>query len=351
LDILGQYFTPLAEQAEKDNPSNFTYIADRGRYGYFDARSFVNNSGQVFETWEDYYGPVERNGDKFTNLFQLNIRNAEYDHSSGYITVSGYANNSEVAPQAFESENIIVFTDGYCASACTIFMHLMRHQAKVKTIVAGGRPQLGPMQYVGGVKGSLDLPLEYISNQTKYLYEHAPKEIIERANKTLLKSIMDYSSYLSLRSFSPEALPSVNGQNAISQYDASETPLQFVNEAADCRIWWQPAHILNITTLWDTVGQQAFGLNGTKPYSLCVKGSTNDPTSLSGNGTFYDDGHLTNVTGYDPDNNGTASGTEDGDDSGSINGTNGAGSLYHGKMSMVVLALCLFLALALETEL
>ncbi|KIW13034.1 hypothetical protein PV08_08221 [Exophiala spinifera] len=345
LDVLGQYFTPLAEQAQRDDPSNLTYLTDRGRYGYFDARSFVNDSGQIFDSWDDFYGPVDRNGDKFTNLFQLYIRNADYDHSSGAITVSGYANNSEIAPQPFDPENIITFTDGYCASACTIFMHLMRYQAKVKTIVAGGRPQMGPMQYVGGVKGSLDMPLDYVYNQTKYLYDHAPKEMIERANKTLLKSILDYGSYLQLRSVSPQALPSVNGQNAISQYDSSETPLQFVTEAADCRIWFQPIHMVNITALWDTVGQQAFGLNDTKPYSLCVKGSTNDPTSLNGNGTFYDDGRLANVTGYDPDNNGTVSGTEDGNNSGSIDGTNGASSLSNGPTILMVLALCSFSAL------
>jgi hypothetical protein len=48
--------------------------------------------------------------------------------------------------------------DGFCASTCSIFSELMKNLGGVQSIAVGGRPQLGPMQGVGGVKGSVTNP-------------------------------------------------------------------------------------------------------------------------------------------------------------------------------------------------
>jgi hypothetical protein len=88
--------------------------------------------------------------------------------------------------------------------------------------------------------------------------------------------------------------------NAISQYDATRTPLQFVYEAADCRIWYQPNHLHDIRSLWTTVANTAFGLGGVQQYAYCVNGSTNHPSSLSGDPGLYNNGQIANVTGYVP---------------------------------------------------
>ncbi len=40
----------------------------------------------------------------------------------------------------------------------------MREQGKVQTVVMGGRPQNGPMQGVGGTKGTQVLPFDVIYN-------------------------------------------------------------------------------------------------------------------------------------------------------------------------------------------
>lgn len=48
--------------------------------------------------------------------------------NSGGIDISGYLNRSNITTQPFKAENIVVVTDGYCASTCTIFSELMRQQ-------------------------------------------------------------------------------------------------------------------------------------------------------------------------------------------------------------------------------
>ena len=45
-------------------------------------------------------------------------------------------------------------TDGLCSSACAIFMEMMHHSAGVRTVVAGGRPDYGPMQAPSGSRGA-----------------------------------------------------------------------------------------------------------------------------------------------------------------------------------------------------
>ena len=48
---------------------------------------------------------------------------------------------------------MVLVYDGDCASACAHFSELMRVQTQVPSVVFGGRPQYGPMQAVGSVRG------------------------------------------------------------------------------------------------------------------------------------------------------------------------------------------------------
>ena len=76
----------------------------------------------------------------------------------------------------------------------------------------------------------------------------------------------------------------VNGRNAFRLGDTTNTPLQYVFDAADCRIWWTPELAVNAMALWTRVSQVAFrdrsGLRYTSKY--CVAGSTGHPTAVSG---------------------------------------------------------------------
>lgn len=72
----------------------------------------------------------------------------------------------------------------------------------------------------------------------------------------------------------------VNLKDNLRQNDASGTPLEFMYEAADCRMWFTAPMITDVTELWKGVADRMFK-NGT---SECVKGSTGDPTSVSAGG-------------------------------------------------------------------
>lgn len=61
--------------------------------------------------------------------------------------------------------------------------------------------------------------------------------------------------------------------------DESETPLQFIYEAADCRLFYTPEMISDGSAAWKAAARV---MNG--DYDMCISNSTNHPTSITGSG-------------------------------------------------------------------
>ena len=61
--------------------------------------------------------------------------------------------------------------------------------------------------------------------------------------------------------------------------DETDTPLQFVYQAADCRLFFTPEMITDGTAAWKAAVRV---MNG--DYEACVRDSTKHPTSLTGSG-------------------------------------------------------------------
>lgn len=119
----------------------------------FDYRADMTQNGTDFTSWSQKFGPHEFYGDEFTSIIRWNLSDPFSLPGSG-IVVDGYGTRSNVTQvQRWASKDIIVMYDGYCASTCTIFSELMTSQGNVQTVAMGGRPQVGSMQAVGGVKG------------------------------------------------------------------------------------------------------------------------------------------------------------------------------------------------------
>ena len=84
------------------------------------------------------------------------------------IWVTGYGDRT-MPPGTlppFDSRNVVLITDGTCASACTIVYERFTNGHSVPTITLGRRPLTGPMQAAGSTKdstawpnGGLDSPL------------------------------------------------------------------------------------------------------------------------------------------------------------------------------------------------
>ena len=258
--------------------------------------------------WSDLYGPQEYHGDNYTNLFSRKYYNPDVTLANDDLIVSGYGNLSSLPSHPFKSENMILFSDGACDSACTIFSHFLTWEGKVKQIAVGGRPQEGLMQAIGGTRGSQVEEFADIMSYTTGLQELSPLAFATQANQTELGTIARLGSYVIQRTVNPSQpnQASVNLFNSIAQDDFSLTPLQFAYEAADCRIFWTAEMVLNVSMIWTKVADV---WNGN--FTDCVAGSTGQPSSLSGNATLKNGGVAANVSaseepGSSPSANATA---------------------------------------------
>lgn len=142
---------------------------------------------------------------------------------------------------------------------------MMTHQAGVRTIVVGGRPEPGPMQATSGSRGALAYSGDYIDADIYLLNTTTNGADMSSVLPVLNKRTHERDSGMYL---------TVAGFNLRDQVrsGAGGPPLQFTYEAADCRLYWTLDNALNMTQLWsDAAGAMwpDLGLNAS-----CVPGST-----------------------------------------------------------------------------
>ncbi|CAG8416334.1 unnamed protein product [Penicillium salamii] len=223
--------------------------------------SWLNWKSQVkpdqktdFESWKDLFGPHDILGIPSSSLIA-------YDNFSMSSTsespISGYGDiDLDPAEPAFKAEDIIL--------------------ASVRTIAFGGRPSHGPMQGMGGVKGSQVYRLKDISD----IVEIATPVIQENSNSSdpiVAPEDMDHFNDIfpiPLSDF-PLTLTTgfVNLLNAFKPTNHS-LPRQFIYEAAECRRYFTLDNIIAPETLWASAADAMF-YGGD-----CVPGSTNGTGSL-----------------------------------------------------------------------
>jgi len=223
----------------------------------FNYRSDLDVNSENFESWQDKFGPgLEQKGDNFTNLFRWNLSDTLTPLNSGGIYIHGYGPLSNYTQAPFAAEDIVVVTDGYCASTCTIFSELMRQRAGVKYISLGGRPRDGITQAVGGVKGTNNYPWDYIQFVAQFTIGNlsTPEEGAQ-LNKTELGDYYDDTPFIR----SSNNAVNVNFRDGIRDGDETDTPLQFVYEPSDCRILYTKAMTVDVTAIWKAVADSTWG--------------------------------------------------------------------------------------------
>ncbi|OTB04220.1 hypothetical protein M426DRAFT_11842 [Hypoxylon sp. CI-4A] len=264
--------------------------------------------GGNFSTVDEVLGPVTLQDDRFTAY-------ARHPLQANNFNLTGTGSRSDPPPAVFEPENIVLLTDGNCGSTCTIFSYLMIFQAGVKTVTVGGRPQLGPMQSIGGTEGSQVIAFNEIagvSAQALGIAKEQDADAAAAAASTEELSVLA-EGYAVARAASPD-YGSVNFKSAFAPSDAS-TPLQFAYEPANCRFFYTAAMISSPELVW----RYAVGATWLDPDALCVQGSmtpvnttkTLDPAFRTKN----DSNNNNNTTTDGNGDNGTDAGqTEDDDD-------------------------------------
>lgn len=241
----------------------------------FDIDSYVNMKGDKFESWDEYNGPEDTDGYNFTELANWDFENQILSQSSGGLIVSGYQNRTDLPDQVFKAEDMVLVTDGTCGSTCTIFANLLKLNG-VKSLVVGGRPRDGPVQAIGGVKGSQVVGFDLIYTAVSSLMtEYVTDQERRKLQGTEIGEIFRGGKYILARTVGDGQGGRVNYRNSISRDDKSKTPRQFVNEPADCRIWMTPKMQTDMNKFWSTAAKVAFGKGECTPGSV-APGSGSD---------------------------------------------------------------------------
>ncbi|KAI9819463.1 MAG: hypothetical protein M1827_006911 [Pycnora praestabilis] len=274
LDIIGQQFSALSANNTNEQSNNTNVQA--ATQSPYDYRTEVQANGKDFSSWEQLYGPYEVYGDEFTALLRYNLSDPA-SLTQGQINVTGYNDRSNVTTQPFASNNIIMLYDGTCSSTCTIFSEFMKTQGGVYSMVVGGFPYYGAMQGVGGTKGAQEYTFQNIYDTASATYSLGTEAQQEEWNSTDLA--------LDPTPLGRSSQSSVNLRDNIREGDTSQTPLQFVYEAADCRIFYTPSMITNVQNLWNSVANITWGIGMSN--STCVKGSYGSPSALSGGAPYF----------------------------------------------------------------
>lgn len=186
----------------------------------------------------------------------------------GYEPKQNKGGEKREAP--WSPEDIVILTDGQCASACTIFTGLMVRNFGIRTIALGGRPMNKPMQAIGGVRGS---QLSSNAENKGLITDFVRAASRDREGQDLLRQVERPIPQIQ----DPPVLPfmedpanggTVNSRNAYSGDDVDGFPLHFKYEAANCRLFYTQKMVMDPAESWRQAAKIAWG-NGT-----CVSGST-----------------------------------------------------------------------------
>ncbi|KAM0276574.1 hypothetical protein ACHAQH_006627 [Verticillium albo-atrum] len=245
----------------------------------------VGADNKPIQDGEKWFGPYNVEGQNTTIAFQ-DDKTKPFDSELGvYINGEDPSGDAPISKAYFSPDNIVIITDGTCASACNILTGLATRNHGVRTIALGGRAIEAPMQAMGGVKGSLlnlNSDIVGIVAQIAMAFEN-DTDVLEK-----LEAVAD-----EIPSLEPAPLlpliegtqgGQVNSRNAYTTDDIDGYPVHFRYEAANCKLFYTLPMLFDVSEIWRSAADIAWG-NGT-----CVSGST-----------VNDDGTIGNETvGYDP---------------------------------------------------
>ncbi|CAG8980972.1 hypothetical protein HYALB_00011080 [Hymenoscyphus albidus] len=233
--------------------------------GAYSLDKMLDKNTQLFKSPKDWVGPNHIHDDDFTAI-----------ERPGKV---GKGEKGGSKPDLLPEMDIILLQDGTCGSTCALFSQLMKSQGGVRSIAVGGRAKAGPMQGVAGSKGAQVLTHKQVQDLTQACYTSfatlkandipfpSPQSIPQEYKISLLDPPIG----------TPDLTGRFNLKNNYNSTNADEVPLEFVYEATNCRIYFEPSDVFDIAGLWARVADHAWG------GKQCVEGSTtNKDGSISG---------------------------------------------------------------------
>ncbi|USP76769.1 uncharacterized protein yc1106_04043 [Curvularia clavata] len=248
-------------------------------YRYWSWWHFLNSNGADFKGWDDFNGPVKLNGDSFTTTMRYNYTDELSILPQGFRFVNGTRSTP------FNASNIVMYTDALCGSSCASFHEELKNIAGIQAVTVGGRPENKPIQTVTGSKGGEVTPL--------YYWQTFAETALNLSSFASLSAFSSSDSVLSgianvpqLATRAGDESSRLQSQDQVRKGDASATPLQYIYEASDCKIFYTPETYFDPDAAW----KQAW--DAFQDNSKCVKGSTGHKSSLSGGYKAYGPGEL-----------------------------------------------------------
>ncbi|KAM0256615.1 hypothetical protein ACHAQJ_004902 [Trichoderma viride] len=216
----------------------------------------------TFPNTSDFLGPFDEFGVPSTAIV-AGISFSQTNSTLDPINIDGLGGQLNGTTPPFRPENIIILSDGQCASTCTIFINHMIPYG-VRVVATGGRATRGPMQGIGGIKGSQTLTLASISQ----FYEFAAQLIqeAEEAKKPLFTD-KEYAVFKDAIPMQLADLPiqlttgQINFRNAFSPFN-DQLPTQYVYQPADCRLFYTPQSLSLPETLWVNTANAVWNSGG-----------------------------------------------------------------------------------------
>jgi hypothetical protein len=249
-------------------------------------KSNPNMDGGKFENASNYYGPYQASeGTTGANFTAMTIYNLSDPWSlsteiTGYRSRTGQGRNS----RPFAAENITLLQDGACGSACHRFTTLMKDEGGVQQTVFGGLSSTGPMEGVAGTKGGLRTSVTHIKRVLDKIWEDMTAVSSPFSRQELdIYSATALGRFNSMTSLYTRVADGEDGSYAYLSFyalfrgkDDKQIPLEFIYEAADCRLFYTSSMIRNVTAVW-YAGYDAQW----RTRASCVEGSINHTSSLS----------------------------------------------------------------------
>ncbi|KAA8914637.1 hypothetical protein FN846DRAFT_885815 [Sphaerosporella brunnea] len=206
---------------------------------FFALNQLKKQDGSDWKSFREMLGPIHRDDGYFT---QISISNEQADNAAAQGAI--YSDYSLTQP--FKTENVVVVSPGTCGSTCAVFGESMQALG-VKTIAVGGRPRVGPMQGVGGIKGSQVLKFDDVA-----MYSAAFLSPAILAAHPELQPLQPYP--MRLRTLGS----TINFRNSWRR-DGQFLPIEFLYTPAEYRIFYSVGMFPNISVLHEAAREVAWG--------------------------------------------------------------------------------------------
>lgn len=206
--------------------------------------------GKDWNSLDDLFSPVERDGDKYTQMFK-------YDHLE--ITQEDGHGEDADQKQYFSKDNIVVLSNGYCGSACFAWYESLDRQG-VRSYAMGGRPDGSKyMQTSGGIKGGVLFNIEQFAI-LKHFYNAFDDKTSKEVAETLpsyLRLALDYNG--------------LNVENQFRYKEEDQLPLEFRYNPGCKRFYWTKEMMVDTGYTWKFIREHAWDKHGKptgceKPY-------------------------------------------------------------------------------------